>query len=125
MFTLRQSTRGASTRFTNFSTVLPLGLPHPGVLPRNLDVLIIAAIANIRAIAVAEFQSLVPGDGDRDRASDARVRRSGEGVFDAVQTCFPTEPVIAIKCCCFQNYLGSGAHLVKRWSTLASRSEPG
>jgi hypothetical protein len=26
--------------------------------------------------------------------------------------------------CSFQNYLGSGAHLVKRWSALASRSEP-
>jgi hypothetical protein len=31
--------------------------------------------------------------------------------------------IAGVKCCRFQNYLGSGAHLVKRWSVLASRSE--
>ena len=33
--------------------------------------------------------------------------------------------ILTAQDCSFDRYLGSGAHLVKRWSTLASRSEPG
>src|SRR5271157_5353339 len=38
-----------------------IGSPRPGILPRHRDVLIIAAIPDIGAIAVGEFQSLVLG----------------------------------------------------------------
>src|SRR5277367_3437650 len=75
------------------------GLPHPGVLPRNLDVLIIAAKPDIGAIAVGEFQSLMTGEGDRDGASDARARLTGKWILHAVQTRLSAEPVIAIKRC--------------------------
>src|SRR6266498_1866297 len=72
-------------------------LTQPGILPRNRDVLVIAAKPDKSAPTVAHFQRLTLGDRDRDSASDTRVSLLGERVLYAVDAGFPAEPEIAVE----------------------------
>jgi len=74
-----------------------VGPAQPGILPCRRDVLIVAAKPDVVATAVAEFQGLVLGDGDRDCASEAGVGLTGGRVLYAVQTCCPAVPEIAVE----------------------------
>src|SRR5208283_2919016 len=73
------------------------GSSQPGVLPRGRNILVVPAKLDVAAVAVAEFQRLVAGDGNRDGASDTGVKLAGERIFYAVDTCDPAEPEIAIE----------------------------
>ena len=60
-----------------FSSTVPdssSGLPIAGILPCGRDILVVAAKSDVGAITVAEFQRLVFGNGNRDRASETGVR---------------------------------------------------
>ena len=74
-------------------------LAQPRILPGSRDVLVVAAKSNVRAIAIAELQSLMFGDGDGDGASDAGVRLTGKRTWYAVHTRTTTEPEIAVDRC--------------------------
>src|SRR5580692_7526013 len=70
---------------------------HPGILPGHRDALVVSAIPNVVATVVTELQRLVFGYGDRGRCSNAGVVFLGLRVFDAVQTGFAAEPIIAVE----------------------------
>jgi len=70
---------------------------QPGILPRRREVLVVAAIPDVDALAVAEFQGLVLGYWDRACASDARTDLAAGRVLYTVETCRPAEPEIAVE----------------------------
>src|SRR5271157_6016552 len=76
----------------------PLFRPaQPGILPRRRDILVVPSKPDVGASAVAEFQSLVLGDGNREGAADAGVHLTGGGILYTVLTCCPAEPEITVE----------------------------
>ena len=70
---------------------------QPGVLPSNRDVLVVAAIPYVGAIAVAEFQRLMFRNWDRKCGAKPGICLPRQRVWYAIQAGFPAEPEISVE----------------------------
>jgi len=74
-----------------------VGFPQPRVLPPDTNVLVVASIPDIGAVAITKFQRLVFCNSNCTGTPEARVLLSGERVFDTSHARSPSNPEIAVQ----------------------------
>src|SRR5262245_8556549 len=70
---------------------------QPGILPADRDVLIISTVTDVGAIVVAQFDRLVPGQGNRGGGPNTRIPLTCRFVYCAIHGCASTKPEIGVK----------------------------
>src|SRR5271155_5855349 len=70
---------------------------NPGKLPGYGDIVIVAAIADVGAVVVADLDGLASGDGKRGGHADARAGLASGKVADAVEAGDASPPVVAVE----------------------------
>jgi hypothetical protein len=70
---------------------------QPGILPSNGSVLEIPTIFDVRSVAIAEFEELMPCQRDRSRCADTGIPLGCGGVQNPIETRATAEPKITVE----------------------------
>src|SRR5580704_18248957 len=70
---------------------------NPRILPTNRNVLIIPAVADVRAVVVADFHGLMFRDRNRRSYASTRIPLHGVQIRDAAQAGLPAVPEIPVQ----------------------------
>src|SRR5215469_6170744 len=74
----------------------PLG-PDPAVLPGDRDAAVVAAVADVGAVAEAELERLVRGERHGGSHADAGIALIGEVVLHTVEAGHAARPVVRVQ----------------------------